>query len=280
MLLGEAIKLLPLVMRHRYRELDFWIPIANRVLGEIEVISDQREMLLYEPIIVADSVTRYRLPERIRKFRYLRQPDLGTPLLDKWPVVQYDLAGRNVQLTYPVPFYDDAPIGGNIDSVADGIQIFSTALDAVDDLLTSRLVQFTKVDGSTYSGLVATNTAGSLTLDGPALVDPEAGDTFTVTRNFLMVEGERYLPRFSAEVDDHGAPIGLTQAIPLPAEWEELMLIGLRYYGELQTDENGVNVPNWFSQWEKAKFNYKADHRTPRGEMKRQRPAAWPQLGA
>jgi len=280
MLLGDVLKLLPLVIRNRYRDLDFWIPTANRVLGEIEVISDQRSMILYEPILVVEGVTRYRLPERIRKFRFLRQPDFGSPLLDKWPVVQYDLAGRNVQTTWPVPFSGNADISGTVDSVTNGITIASTALAGVTDSLVSRLFLFTKTDGTTYSGIVAINSDGQLTMDGPALVDPEEDDAFVVTSNFLMVEGFRYLERFSSELDDTNAIIGLSQEVPLPEEWQQLMLLGLRYYGEVQTDENGVNVPNWFQKYEKAKFDYKADHRTPDGEMKRQRPASWPSIGS
>lgn len=285
---------MPVILQQRYQNEQFWVPKANQVLGEIESISDHWHFTSYEPILLVEGVTQYLFPNEIRKFLYLREPTPAEPNLSRWAVKSTDQFQRIIQLQFPVVFYEDLDLTGTIDSVS-GNSFASTALADSDNLI-SRLVQFTSAStGRTYSKIIALSSSNAT--DGTVIpngvwgsegewgVVPEIGDTFSITRNFLMVEGIRYLKRFStAIIPDPEAPTleiveGLLEDVPLPKEWERLLLAGLRYHGEVQTDRDSNASRDWLLEYEKAKKEWKIDSRTPKGENKRVKPSPWPSLG-
>lgn len=261
MTLGEVFGQLPTIMFKRYHPAFTWIPIANRVLGEIESISDHEDFRVFSPLAVKSMTTRYAFPSNVRKVRYVRYRGCEVPFDFNDGVIVLE---RPLQTTQVIFESDVVSFNG------------SDRVELANDV--SGLRKKSMLIAPNGYGTVVAASGNMLELNGPLTGMVEVGDSVQVVSDYLMIEGQKRLRRFPTQMDGD-QPVALLAEVPLPDEWSQLLLLGIRYYGELQTDERGDMVPYWGSQYELAKRRYLQDARTPRGDKVRQRPAGWPSLG-
>lgn len=245
---------------------NFWVQVGNQVLAEVETNVVGPEMEIEAALALVPKRTIYPIPPSIRKVTGLRFPNADGVLdlnacLTK---VDFDIEQSFLKIMDPTV----------IPSVSDVIQL--TQELASDYIVSATLL--TGADANTYLGRACmvyhanaggiafspasagaewrlcadiNPTIGKLYLNGPTERPIAVSDTIVTTKQYLIVEGRKRLSRF----------VDMDSVSPLPDEWNHIVIKGLRYYMEVQSDEEGagVSAANWQAMYLKAMQEYSGD---------------------
>lgn len=261
---------LPRTLRGRYSANNdaFGITRANHILSQIQKEIDSDFYRGHFPLILSDGITWYEkssIDSSIRKILGIYEvppdgvnPDMSNP-------VPFRDKGTHLELrNIPVVDTDDdftgtvtAASGALLDRFIDTGSATLAALD--DDKLRSTLCGYTDASlGTTTYFVVAGNDSseGIISLNGNVAELPVAGDTYSITYNYFMVFAKRYITRVS----------GLSTAIDIPQDWEELFELGLRWKFAMQTEENDKDVGAALKAYNTELMRVKGDEQRKHGD--------------
>ena len=268
--LAQLIGDLPTAIRLRYQDA-FWIRKANQILGEIETTIRGYKFLSWQPLILVEGRTIYPIPSTLRTIDRVRVPSSTEIQIDPYDLgseVHFNLVGENIVLQNLPDISGDSTVTGTATAVTSTSITFVTAVDVEEDEYVGRILRDTSNGGFSFiASHPAAAAAASLVLTLNAPLGVTLTDTtpnFSIDPDFYILEGQKKMTRFSATSDN----------APLPEEWESILLKGLRYHGEIQTDEESQQVPFWRAEYQNELDKYQAEIGTPRGDRGRNRPKA------
>ena len=274
--LKQLIDQLPRVLSVRYSQ-EFWIRIANKVLLDLEQKGDIPRTKEFHFIPVDGNVYEIDIPDQAHKV-------LGVWINSR--PLDYIQRGRRIELETPVmniePAVIYANVGPNQGSGGDESQknkrrgwsnaytgspsiIISTSMEGMAIAFKGGVNQSSGNEGR--SAIVRKWEVGNTELDRLFKVDILAGDEFTASFNYIVLE---YTSAFYKNSNIETEQIFEDPAI------EQVLCDGLRYYGELQSDEESEFSMKWSRQYDKSVNRWFAQN--GRGIMKQQ--GRWqPSLG-
>ena len=282
--LEELLLNLPDVGRTRldYFAPDFWVKRANMLLGVIER-NVQGPLMYAEAFIpLQDKTTMYLIPANLRKVRRVRSPIFpgGIDTSHDLNRVGCSIVGNFLRLDTPASVVPGRSATLNPARLSDSdhwdrIWLFGTSEDSdvpISEGWYARLTYTTREEGvpdwpeyRRVIGLVDSDSGDAsiqhyLQLDGPFVGQrPGVTDKILVTDQFIMLEGSRHLPRF----------VSKDSLSPLPEEWNDILVTGLRYHLEIQSDEEGGDAAAsvWYSQFMKSLEEFQGDAAERPGDM-------------
>jgi hypothetical protein len=248
--LQDIINRLPKVLGRRYSE-PFWVNAANKVLLDIEQRRELPRVKEEFGLILKEKITNYKIPDYVKKV-------LGLYLIGH-PNTNYRLDE------------EDWTIRGQVIEIPDGFNVKNETLHenlviAVSGDMTIVVTgQITGVDNYLVSVKTATDTEligktsmiqtssyddindqTTLYLKRPLISEIQVGDTIDINQYFLNIE---YVKGFTRVKD-------LVCDIINDEDVQRVLEEGMRYFGEIQTDEESQFAMRWERQYEKAIKQY------------------------
>lgn len=254
--LKELIDQLPRVLSVRYSQ-EFWIQRANDILLDMEQMGDVPRTKEFHFIPFDGDLYEVDIPDHAHK------------VLNVWvnkTQKDYIQRGRRIEFRLPVLNTEPAVIYGHI-GVETGVDTsqkdkrrgWSNAYsgpvvtpnnpaDLITDSMQDMAILFrggatTSSSNDGKSAIIRKWTDGDAQTDRAFKVDIEAGDEFIASLNYVVIE---YTSAFHKT-----ANIETEQIFEDPGV-ERVLREGLRYYGELQTDEESEFVIKWSRQYKSA----------------------------
>lgn len=249
--LGDILQLLPDVGRERLAyNPTFWVLKANAVLDEIEVEVKGSTMKAEAFIPVSARKTRYAIPSCIRKVTRLRLCD-ESGLLDLARdslSVRHSITGDGmIQLQYPIGV--DATVASIAQSISSKTALRAPAgsnLTAPVSEGWGAIVRHMATGDIEYRRVLGINADiwNQVDLDGDLKEFALPSDGCSVFDKYMIVEGRCKLKRFETA----------ESLSPLPDEWNRVITLGLRWFLEAQSDEDGSGAAaqKWQSDFEEA----------------------------
>lgn len=245
--------MLPDVNRARLQDA-FWISKANFVLDEIttKLNGPLRNIEAIVPLV--EGVTVYDIPNKIRKLerlRYASSANLGLDVSDFSTPIGFSIIGperlrissapslngnpvligeqglpnsepTNINcVEFPISGHESWPLdlsgwAATITHYAPRVSLSDPAVEiATEDLIIAHRYDTVATIG--------------VRLNGNAVLPIIEGDKITINSNFMIASGNRRFPHFTA----------INSASPLPDEWDRIIGKGLRFYLEMQQEEDG-----------------------------------------
>lgn len=274
--LSSVLNRLPAVIRTRYggANYTFWVDICNSLLEEIEescLGPTFRKVTAY-PRSYLNGVAY--MPEMIRNLRSIRDSDGNgitfSPVGFDGFAVDSEEADTETPsdiwttstTTEPLRKRQDGRVyravastyaGDPAELIGKAVVVYSTTSERVDEV---------------YDGWViedAFNSGGYLYVNLPPEVEFPRGINYglVIHNTFVYLDGYKKLYRVELVSDD----------LPLPPNYDKFLVAGLRYYGEIQTDETSPNARYWAQEWARMKRQLVALSAKKRGTIFNARPS-------
>lgn len=279
--LQDFVNLLPVVLAKRYQPA-FTVAVANEILAEIEQACDPDYLVAETGLLLLENVTDYVLPASVRNIRGLYGVVAGDLVPDKNHPIAHEVHRNTLRLACAPHLSATANISGTVSAAppADKTKVYDstagkldTALD--EDELKSRLVKVTHANGTIEYRILSGNTPTSKVADINGELDALAlaGDTYTITANFLMIEHLGYLSRFPGT---GATPLAVT--VDIPQDFEFLFRTGLTAKYHLQADSLSNEASAWGKQYADQLQGFRIDTTKARGTATRNQPRSLPSL--
>lgn len=266
--LAQILTSLPTVLRKRYSD-SFWIFKANQILGEVETKTRGYKFLGQSLLLLQDKRTIYPVPTDLRTIDRIRVPDATQVQINPYDwstTVHFRLVGDKIILDAFPDMSGYTAYGPETAVTVTGSRVISSV--AAADVTEDQYVGWVMVDETNggWSFVAANEAAESgnsfdITVN-EAFASLTDGDEFSLQPDFYIIEGQKGMTRFSATSD----------SAPLPAEWESILTKGLRYYSELQTDEESQQLQTWRADYLNELDAYQSEISSPIGDRGRMRP--------
>ncbi len=274
--LGDVLDLLPLTLARRYDKGRFGAKAANEVLSEIEQQCDPDLFVGESGLILLEGVTDYRLPDSVRQIKGLYVVPAGDVVPDRDHPVAHQFLGNKLRLEEPWTLSDDADISGTVSASppSDKTQVYHTSLFAAleEDALVSYLARVTHASGSVEYAILKGNSTTAALVNGELAAQAVAGDSFLITTNFLLIEHQRYLARFTP------GDAALTTVLDLPQDFEYLFRCGLFLRYHSQSDSLSKETKFWAEEYATQLAKFSIDTSKPRGTSTRNSARSIPSL--
>lgn len=279
--LQNFVDLLPLVLARRYQPA-FTVAVANEVLSEIEQACDPDHLVAETGLLLLENVTDYVLPASVRVVRGIYGVIAGDVVPDKNHPVAHEVHRNTLRLAEPPILSETADISGtvSIGAPADKTLVYDstagkldTALD--DDELQSRLIKVTHANGTIEYRILSGNTPADkvANINGELDALAVAGDTYTITDNFFIIEHLGYLSRFPGT---GSTPLAVT--VDIPQDFEFLFRAGLTAKYHLQADSLSREADEWKKTYAEQLQTFRIDTTKARGTATRNQPRSLPSL--
>ena len=261
---------LPTLLRKRYQDA-FWIRKANQILGEIETEIKGFKYQAWYPLILSEGRTIYPVPSALRTIDRVRVPDSTGIQIDSYDLgseVHFRLLGDNIVLQALPDMSGLTAVTGTATAATLRTITYVTAVDVLEDQYAGKILMDTSNGGFSFiTSHPAALATESLVLTLNAELSAPLTDTtpaFAIQHDFYICEGQKRMTRFTAT----------SETVPLPVEREAVMVKGLRYHGEIQTDEESQQVAFWKQEYLNELDKFQAEVGTPTGDRGRNRPKA------
>jgi len=241
-----------LVGHYRGNNYSFWIDAFNDLLAEVEEMGVGPGMTWRTGMRWEDLAGETPYPVELSSARYAWTT--GNDKVEIKPLgtgFECDIEGLPTETT-PVSSGQIATrrvaggrdyIDGNWAEIKIGDLVVITAAESIDSQrVTAFLVS--KLGIPANPAYVSFALPGE---NGESLVLPD-GCYVNVFRDFLVLEGVRSLQRAST----------VASLSPMAPRWDDLLASGLRFKGELQTDQNSRDSKLWAEKWEMEKARFAA----------------------
>ena len=236
--------MLPDVNRARLQDA-FWISKANFVLDEIttKLNGPLRNIEAIVPLV--EGVTVYDIPSNIRKLEHLRyaSTNLGMNFTDPSTGRGFFIIGPNKLRLTEAPSLDANEDQTGTQELANNdarnqylVKFSSSGLGWPEDL-SGRAAIITHADPAatvrTEYAIIVRREIDEFNvifrLNGNMENPIKFGDQVDITSNFIILSGNRRFPHFTT----------INSTSPLPDEWDRIIGKGLRFYLEMQQEEDG-----------------------------------------
>jgi len=261
MTLADLVNRLPRVLAARYNLATFWPQAANDVLLDIELKCELPRVKWDFCLPLFEKQLTYQIPEEVKKILGVYKPIDGFQLVDYRKTIEWQRRGNQLEIREgSLPVNMATLLGATVTATSGNDVSFA------DPATTVQLENYcVKVSTDTTVGLncqiVAkqASAAGTTTITPkrPWLTMPLAADTLSFYQYFLVVE---YVKGFARITDPVAAIVD---------DDEDLLRVlrsGMRYYGELQSDEDGELTQTTFADYQKILKAYV--NRATRGDFK------------
>ena len=266
--LAQIMAMLPDIGQQRLTMFNpsFWVQVGNQVLSEVETNVVGPEMEIEAALALVPKRTIYPIPPSIRRVTGLRLPNTDgvLDLQNDVTKVDFDIEQTFLKLKDPTILPDTSDVITLTQELASDYIVSSTPLTGADAntyLGRACMVYHANGGGVSFSPATAGTewrlcadiipTIGKLYLNGPTERTIAVSDTIVTTKQYLIVEGRKRLARF----------VDMDSLSPLPDEWNQIVIKGLRYYMEVQSDEEGAGVAaaSWQAMYLNAMREYSGD---------------------
>lgn len=273
--LAQIMQMLPDIGQQRLTMFnpDFWVRVGNQVLFEVETKVTGPEMEIEAALPLIPKRTLYPIPPSIRKVTRLRFPNADgvSDTEDDLTRIKFDVQDTFLMLKDPTILPSDSDVitlTQELDSDYIVSATLLTGANADDYLGRACMVYHANAGGIDFSPVSAgaewrlcadiNPTIGKLYLNGPTRRTIAIADTIVTTKQYLIVEGRKRLSRF----------VDLDSQSPLPDEWDHIIVKGIRFYMELQSDEEGVgaSAAAWQTMYTDAMREYSGDASLRQGD--------------
>lgn len=268
--LAEILELLPDVGRERLAyQSRYWILKANELLSMIE--TSVRGSVMYEEghIVLNGRQTRYPVPPNLRKVQRVRWPDengIRDPRTDL-NGVSFEMRSGNICL------FDPPGITATMFGMSQGVDSFNFVRSSLSIPVDPSVVEgwgCTIQHGAAvsfeYRRIIGINAdyPDQIDLDGNTADEIKQADTANFYDKYLIVEGQKKLKRFTET----------SSLSPLPEEWNQILVYGLRWALESQSEEDGSsqNSLMWLNRFENALQGFEGDASERPGDQGRINP--------
>lgn len=274
--LTQIMQMLPEIGQQRLTMFNpnFWVEVGNQVISEVETKVTGPEMEIEAALALVPKRTIYPIPPSVRQVTRLRFPNVNGVLdtRDEMTKIGFDLEDSFIQLDDPSILPDTTDVITLTQELASDYIVSATPLtgaDANEYLGRACMVYHQNASGVSFSPATAgaewrlcadmNPTIGKLYLNGPTKRPIAVSDTIVTTKQYLIVEGRKRLSRF----------VDMDSKSPLPDEWDHIIIKGLRYYMEVQSDEEsaGLAMKNWYSLYTEAMREYSGDASMRQGDV-------------
>lgn len=246
--LQDIIGKLPRVLSSRYAE-PFWINAANKVLLDIEQKQELPRVKEEFGLVLQDRITNYPIPSYVKKV--LGVYKAGSPNINQREELNWSIRGGYLQIDSGFVF-NETPLVENaiVKTGSTQIQILS---DELVDELEHRLVVYIDGENAGYTSVIqrydyqtGVPPENIAHLKRPLPFAPLVGELINIHEAYLVVE---YVKGFNRVVD-------LVCDIVDDEDVQRVIEEGLRYYGELQVDEESEYAIRWSQQYRRALKSY------------------------
>lgn len=274
--LAQIMQLLPDIGQQRLTMFnpDFWVRVGNQVLYEVETKVTGPEMEIEAALALIPKRTIYPIPPSIRKVTRLRFPNVDGVMDTREELTQidFDIQDSFLMLKDPTILPDTSDVITLTQELASDYIVSATPLTGADAnvyLGRACMVYHANAGGIAFSPANAgaewrlcadiVPTIGKLYLNGPTKRTIAVSDTIVTTKQYLIVEGRKRLSRF----------VDLDSQSPLPDEWDHIIVKGLRFYMEVQSDEegSGASAAAWQTMYIDAMREYSGDASLRQGDV-------------
>ncbi len=244
--LQDVLNYLPRVLSKRYSE-KFWVNAANKVLNDIEKKMRLPRVTEEFGLVLEKDITNYPIPNYVKKV--LGVYKVGHPNTSRGRAneVKWETRGKMIQVDDIFDAKDEITLENGL--IEAGATKFKLLSNDASDSHKNLLIVCNDGDNEGYTSMiqkVSEGTPGSYVLKRPLPFEPLAGELFNIHECFLIVE---YIKGFE-KVKDLVCDI---------VDDEDLLIVvenGLRYYGELQTDEESEYAIRWSNQYRTSLKSY------------------------
>lgn len=266
--LAQIMQMLPDIGQQRLTMFnpDFWVVVGNRILSDVELNVIGPEMEIEAALALVPKRTIYTIPPSIRKVTGLRFPNVNGVLdiNDIGTKVDFDIEQSFIKLMDPSILPSESDVITLTQELASDYIVSATPLTGADQNTylgracmvyhaNAAGVEFSPVDAGSEWRLVAdmNPTIGKLYFNGPTERVVAVSDTIVTTKQYLIIEGRKRLSRF----------VNMDSKSPLPDEWNHILINGLRFYMEVQSDEEGAgaSAAAWQTMYMDAMQRYSGD---------------------
>lgn len=274
--LTQIMALLPDIGQQRLTMFNpnFWVEVGNQVLAEVETNVLGPEMEIEAALALVPKRTIYPIPPSIRKVTGLRLPNENgvLDLHNSMSKVDFDIEQSFLKIMDPTLIPSESDAITLTQELASDYVVSATPLTNADASIyigRACMVYHANGGGVSFSPASAGSewrlcadmnpTIGKLYLNGPTERVIAIADTIVTTKQYLIVEGRKRLSRF----------VDMDSKSPLPDEWDHIIVKGLRFYMEVQSDEEGagVSAANWQAMYLKAMSEYSGDASLRTGDV-------------
>lgn len=266
--LAQIMQMLPDIGQQRLTMFnpDFWVVVGNRILSDVELNVIGPEMEIEAALALVPKRTIYTIPPSIRKVTGLRFPNVNGVLdiNDIGTKVDFDIEQSFIKLMDPSILPSESDVITLTQELASDYIVSATPLTGADQntyLGRACMVYHANAGGVEFSPVAAGSewrlvadmnpTIGKLYFNGPTERVVAVGDTVVTTKQYLIIEGRKRLSRF----------VNMDSKSPLPDEWNHILINGLRFYMEVQSDEEGAgaSAAAWQTMFMDAMQRYSGD---------------------
>jgi hypothetical protein len=274
--LAQIMQMLPDIGQQRLTMFnpDFWVRVGNQVLFEVETKVTGPEMEIEAALALIPKRTLYPIPPSIRKVTRLRFPNVDGVMDTREELTQinFDIQDSFLMLKDPTILPSESDVITLTQELASDYIVSATPLtgaDANEYLGRACMVYHANAGGIAFSPATAgaewrlcadiNPTIGKLYLNGPTRRSIAVADTIVTTKQYLIVEGRKRLSRF----------VDMDSQSPLPDEWDHIIIKGIRYYMEVQSDEEGAGASAnaWQTMYLDAMREYSGDASLRQGDV-------------
>lgn len=288
--LTRILTQLPAVLQQRYDAVNFWVEKANQVMIDVELEGDFPAITADHCMPLVDDKFEYRLPAFVKKVHRIWKSDLTTLQPRKSAgEIPYEQVERRIRI--PSDFLHgetradtDSSVGvGLAAQTGESIQLWiawSAGVYAVGDIVTHNgelysciqvttneepgvdvdywseiaddafrgyIINFTSGLNEGYTRIIEKSYGtGFVRLVAPFYFEVAASDIFTITNVFVTI---RYTRGFEEFVDTECE-------IDIEDDLAKVLVDGLRFYGEWQTDEEGEFTLKWEQRYRDSLRKY------------------------
>lgn len=266
--LAQIMQMLPDIGQQRLTMFnpDFWVVVGNRILSDVELNVIGPEMEIEAALALVPKRTIYTIPPSIRKVTGLRFPNVNGVLdiNDIGTKVDFDIEQSFIKLMDPTILPSESDVITLTQELASDYIVSATPLTGADQneyLGRACMVYHANAAGVDFSPVAAGSewrlvadmnpTIGKLYFNGPTERVVAVSDTIVTTKQYLIIEGRKRLSRF----------VDMDSKSPLPDEWNHILINGLRFYMEVQSDEEGAgaSAAAWQTMFMDAMQRYSGD---------------------
>lgn len=266
--LAQIMQMLPDIGQQRLTMFnpDFWVVVGNRILSDVELNVIGPEMEIEAALALVPKRTIYTIPPSIRKVTGLRFPNVNGVLdiNDIGTKVDFDIEQSFIKLMDPTILPSESDVITLTQELASDYIVSATPLTGADQneyLGRACMVYHANAAGVEFSPVAAGSewrlvadmnpTIGKLYFNGPTERVVAVSDTIVTTKQYLIIEGRKRLSRF----------VDMDSKSPLPDEWNHILINGLRFYMEVQSDEEGAgaSAAAWQTMFMDAMQQYSGD---------------------
>lgn len=274
--LAQIMQMLPDIGQQRLTMFnpDFWVRVGNQVLFEVETKVTGPEMEIEAALALIPKRTLYPIPPSIRKVTRLRFPNVDGVMDTREELTQidFDIQDSFLILKDPTILPSTSDVINLTQELTSDYIVSATPLTGADAntyLGRACMVYHANAGGIAFSPATAgaewrlcadiNPTIGKLYLNGPTRRPIAVADTIVTTKQYLIVEGRKRLSRF----------VDMDSQSPLPDEWDHILIKGIRYYMEVQSDEEGAgsSAASWQTMYLDAMREYSGDASLRQGDV-------------